>query len=56
MGRSFWILDDINYLRSKLSFSSPKIIDPSKAILYRYNIPEIEVNDYLTQVYLLTIF
>ena len=48
MGRSFWILDDINYLRSKLSFSSPKIIDPSKAILYRYNIPEIEVNDYLT--------
>ena len=48
MGRSFWILDDINYLRLKLSFSSPKIIDPSKAILYRYNIPDIKVNDYLT--------
>ena len=34
MGRSFWILDDINYLRSKPSFSSPKIINPSKAILF----------------------
>ena len=48
MGRSFWILDDINFLRSKLSFNSPKIIDPSKAILYRYNVPEVKVNDYLT--------
>ena len=48
MGRSFWILDDINYLRFNFPFSSPKIIDPSKAILYRYNIPEIKVNDYLT--------
>ncbi len=48
MGRSFWILDDINFLRSKLSLGSPKIIDPSIAVLYRYNVPEIKVNDYLT--------
>ena len=47
MGRSFWILDNINFLRSKIDISKPFIVKPSKAIRYRYNIPEIKINNYL---------
>ena len=47
MGRSFWIMDDINFLRSDLDGSKPKVINPSEAIRYQYNIPEIAINDYL---------
>jgi len=47
MGRSFWIMDDINFLRSDLDGSKPKVINPSEAIRYQYNIPDIKINDYL---------
>ena len=47
MGRSFWILDDINFLRTKLNMSKPFLVKPSKAIRYRYKIPRVKVNDYL---------
>ena len=47
MGRSFWIMDDINFLRSDNGSNKPKIIKPSEAIRFRYNIPNIEINDYL---------
>ena len=47
MGRSFWILDDINFLRTELNVSKPFIVKPVKAIRYRYNIPREKVNDYL---------
>ena len=47
MGRSFWIMDDINFLRSDLDGSKPKVVNPSEAIRYQYNIPDIEINDYL---------
>ena len=47
MGRSFWIMDDINFLRSDLDGSKPKVVNPSEAIRYQYNIPDIEINNYL---------
>ena len=47
MGRSFWVMDDINFLRSDLDGSKPKVVNPSEAIRYQYNIPDIEINDYL---------
>ena len=39
MGRSFWILDDINFLRMDSNSSKPFLVKPSKAVRYRYNIP-----------------
>ena len=47
MGRSFWIMDDINFLRSDINGSKPKVVNPSEAVRYQYNIPDIEINDYL---------
>ena len=47
MGRSFWILDDINFLRTELSISKPSLVKPSKAIRYQYKIPRVKINDYL---------
>ena len=47
MGRSFWILDDIKFLRSEISKSNPFVVKPSEAIRYRYNIPQIKINNYL---------
>ena len=47
MGRSFWIMDDINFLRFDNGLNKPKIIKPSETIRFRYNIPNIEINDYL---------
>lgn len=47
MGRSFWILDDINFLRTELNFSKPSLVEPSKAIRYQYKVPRLKVNDYL---------
>tara|TARA_A100001011_G_scaffold230424_1_gene238519 strand:+ start:4374 stop:7367 length:2994 start_codon:yes stop_codon:yes gene_type:complete len=47
MGRSFWVMDDINFLRSDLNGLKPKVVVPSEAIRYQYNIPDIEINDYL---------
>jgi len=47
MGRSFWIMDDINFLRSDLNGPKPKVVNPSEAIRYQYNIPDIKINDYL---------
>jgi photosystem II stability/assembly factor-like uncharacterized protein len=47
MGRSFWILDDINFLRAEINESKKFLIKPSKAIRYQYNIPQIKVNNYL---------
>ena len=47
MGRSFWVMDDINFLRSELNGPKPKVVNPSEAIRYQYNIPDIEINDYL---------
>ena len=47
MGRSFWIMDDINFLRFDIDPYQPKIIKPSETIRYRYTIPNIEFNDYL---------
>ena len=47
MGRSFWVMDDINFLRSDLNGSKPTVVSPSEAIRYQYNIPDIEINDYL---------
>ena len=36
MGRSFWVMDDINFLRSDLNGSKPKVVSPSEAIRYQY--------------------
>jgi hypothetical protein len=47
MGRSFWIMDDIQFLRYDIDLYKPEIVKPSKAIRYRYSIPDIEINDYL---------
>ena len=47
MGRSFWIMDDINFLRFDNVLNKPKIIKPSETIRFRYSIPNIEINDYL---------
>lgn len=47
MGRSFWILDDISFLRMDSNSSKPFLVKPSKAVRYRYNIPREKVNDYL---------
>ena len=47
MGRSFWILDDINFLREDSNSSKPFLVKPSKAVRYRYNIPREKINDYL---------
>ena len=47
MGRSFWIMDDINFLRTELNKSEPLLIKPSDAIRYQYNVPDIKINDYL---------
>ena len=47
MGRSFWIMDDINFLRTELNESEPLLIKPSDAIRYQYNVPDIKINDYL---------
>ena len=55
MGRSFWVMDDINFLRSDLNGSKPKVVSPSEAIRYQYSIPDIEINDYLQAGVLLTI-
>lgn len=47
MGRSFWILDDINFLRSPLGSSKPKLVKPSNAIRYQYQLSNTKINDYL---------
>ena len=47
MGRSFWIMDDINFLRYDIDSNKPEIIKPSETVRYRYNLPEIKINDYL---------
>jgi hypothetical protein len=47
MGRSFWIMDDIQFLRYDIDSHKPEIVKPSKAIRYRYSIPDIKINDYL---------
>ena len=45
MGRSFWIMDDIQFLRYDIDSYKPEIVKPANAIRYRYNIPDIEIND-----------
>ncbi len=47
MGRSFWVMDDINFLRTDLNGPKPIVVSPSEAVRYQYNIPDIEINDYL---------
>ena len=47
MGRSFWIMDDIQFLRYDIDSYKPEIVKPANAIRYRYSIPDIEINDYL---------
>ncbi len=47
MGRSFWVMDDINFLRTDLNGPKPIVVNPSEAVRYQYNIPDIEINDYL---------
>tara|TARA_B110000003_G_scaffold74195_1_gene75747 strand:- start:8644 stop:11628 length:2985 start_codon:yes stop_codon:yes gene_type:complete len=47
MGRSFWILDDINFLRTELDISKSSLVKPSKAIRYQYKVPRVKTNDYL---------
>ena len=47
MGRSFWIMDDINFLRYEIDPKKPKIIEPSETIRYRYRVPNVNINDYL---------
>ncbi len=47
MGRSFWIMDDINFLRVDVDSYKPEIIKPSETVRYRYSIPNVKINDYL---------
>ena len=47
MGRSFWIMDNIQFLRYDFDSFKPEIVKPANAIRYRYSIPDIEINDYL---------
>ena len=34
MGRSFWIMDDINFLRYDIDSNKPEIIKPSETVRY----------------------
>ena len=45
MGRSFWILDDINFLRAEINESKKFLIKPSKAIRYQYNLSLIHISE-----------
>ena len=48
MGRSFWILDDIQFLRTDINPAQPTLIMPSETVRYRYTLPRSKVNEYLT--------
>ncbi|MDA9588578.1 hypothetical protein N9R82_05880 [Flavobacteriaceae bacterium] len=47
MGRSFWIMDDIHFLRTDINLAQPALIEPIETVRYRYTLPIAKVNEYL---------
>ena len=47
MGRSFWIMDDIHFLRTDINLAQPALIEPIETVRYRYTLPRAKVNEYL---------